>query len=927
MKRAYFACLFQCLATTFLLPQSNPVPLINQSAGVVPPISASEADPEAHAKILDSYGKLPMSFEANHGQADARVKFLSRTGGYSLFLTGDEAVLALSATKSNTHKAKIAGTPQTSHSDIQPKAGAVLRMKLRNANLAAKVSGVDELAGTSNYFIGNDPSKWRTNVPTYGKVKYEGIYSGIDLVYYGNQRQLEYDFIVSPGADPHRIAFDISGAKRIRRDGKGDLVFKVGDDEMRWHKPVAYQEKGGTRQEIAAHYAITDKNRVGFELAKYDVGKPLYIDPLIYSTYLGGSGQDSGDGIAVDSQGNAYVTGHTNSTNFPTMNPLQSANHGGHYGYDAFVTKINAAGSALVYSTYLGGSGDDYGFGIAVDGGGNTYVTGVTNSTDFPTKNPLQPANADAAYGNAFVAKINAAGSALVYSTYLGGSGNGIYGDRGSRIAVDIAGNAYITGYTGSTDFPTANPLQPSYGGAYTDAFVTKINSEGSALVYSTYLGGSNVDEGYGIAVDSAGNAYITGSTFSTDFPTANPLQPANGGTLDAFVAKINPSGSAFAYSTYLGGSDRDYGVGIAVDSSGNAYVTGLTYSINFPVTPGALQTQCKNGNGCANYGDAFVTKLNPTGSALVYSTYLGGSRSEEGQAIVVDSAGNAYVAGETDSTNFPKTVPSCSGSWDAFVTRLNPTGSALVYSTCFGGSGTDIGSDIAVDSASNAYVTGFTKSTNFPTKHPLQAAYGGGGDAFIAKIQMLAVTTTTLSSSPNPSPYGQAVTFTAVVTSALGPPPNGETVSFMKGARVLGTGTLDGGSASFTTSALPVGTDYIKAAYGGDSNFAGSTSKAVSQVVSKATTTTALTSSQNPSNFGQSVTFTASVAPQFTGTVKGTVTFYDGTTALKTVALSGDAAKITTSTLTSGSHTITAMYNGSSSFNGSSASLTQTVN
>jgi hypothetical protein len=263
-----------------------------------------------------------------------------------------------------------------------PKAGGVLRMKLRHANPAAKVTGVDELLGTSNYFIGNDPTKWRTNVPTYAKVKYEGIYSGIDLVYYGNQRQLEYDFIVAPGADPHRIALDVSGAKRIRRDAQGDLVLKVGEGEIRWHKPVVYQEKNGTRQLIAAHYAITNTIRVGFELAKYDASTSLYIDPLLYSTYLGGSGTDYGFAIAVDGSGNAYVTGRTNSTNFPKMNPLQPIYGGG--DWDAFVAKINPTGSALVYSTYLGGSSFDASQGIAVDNAGNAYVTGSTGSTDFP---------------------------------------------------------------------------------------------------------------------------------------------------------------------------------------------------------------------------------------------------------------------------------------------------------------------------------------------------------------------------------------------------------------------------------------------------------------------------------------------------------------------------------------------------------------
>src|SRR5713226_7581473 len=369
MKRAYFICLFQCLTTTFLLAQSNPVPLTNQNARVVSPIHSSQADQKAQAKILDGYGKLPLSFEPNHGQADGRVKFLSRTGGYTLFLTGDEAVLAMRGKKAKKNSpqslkpaaaagmqagfvsghrfsdtasptqeaAPLAAGPAEATTESTTR--GVLRMKLHNANPAAKVTGVDELAGTSNYFIGNDPAKWRSNVSTYAKVKYEGIYSGIDLVYYGNQRQLEYDFIVAPGADPRRIQFDIGGARRIRRDAHGDLVLKMktGEGEIRWHKPVVYQEKNGMRQLVAARYAITDKNRVGFEVAQYDVSRALYIDPLIYSTYLGGSGHDYGYGIAVDSAGNAYVTGFTESTDFPTMNPLQAANAGGFQ--DAFVTK------------------------------------------------------------------------------------------------------------------------------------------------------------------------------------------------------------------------------------------------------------------------------------------------------------------------------------------------------------------------------------------------------------------------------------------------------------------------------------------------------------------------------------------------------------------------------------------------------------
>jgi Beta-propeller repeat len=775
MRPLRLVSLCTSLVSTMVLAQSASVisqSLVTKSA--VPSV-LSQPDPAMQAKVADSYGKLPLSFEANHGQADGRVKFLSRTGGYTLFLTGDEAVLALSAGKAKNKfpvETRLAASPReaksNSNSIPESATGTVLRMKLRNANPAVKVTGTDELAGTSNYFIGNDPAKWRTNVPTYAKVKYEGIYSGIDLVYYGNQRQLEYNFIVAPGADPRRIAFDVSGAKRIRRDAHGDLVLKVGEGEIRWHKPVVYQEKEGARQEVAAHYAITDKNRVRFELAKYDANQPLYVDPLLYSTYLDGSGEFYGGGIAVDSSGNAYVTGLAVSNFQPTPGAFRTTFGGG--SWDAFVTKFNPAGSALVYSTYLGGSGADYGTGIAADSAGNAYVTGNTCSTDFPTKNPLQQTygGGSSTYmcGDAFVTKISPAGSALVYSTYLGGSDV----DVGLGIAVDSTGNAYVTGATFSTNFPTVNPLQPAYGGNG-DAFVSKISPTGSALVYSTYLGGSSTEDSFavpwlsygGIAADSAGNAYVTGFTQSTDFPTMNPFQPANGGDTDAFVTKINPTGSALVYSTYLGGSSADYGHGIAVDSAGNAYVTGFAQSNNFP-TMNPLQP--------TNHGyiNAFVAEINPSGSTLVYSTYLGGEDADYGNAVAVGSAGDAYVTGYTTSTTFPVTPGAfeavcnhglhCSHYGDAFVTKINSAGSALAYSTYLGGNRQDYGYGIAVDSAGSAYVTGQTDSVNFPTKNPLQPNAVSG--AFVTKIDTRAVTTTTLSSSRNPSIYGQAVTFTA---------------------------------------------------------------------------------------------------------------------------------------------------------------------
>lgn len=912
MKRAFLVslplvclplvCLLQFVIATssLLFSQSNP------------PAHAISS-PRAQAEI-PRYGKLPLSFEANHGQSDPKVKFLSHGNGYSLFLTTDEAVFTLPASSTQT-------APQP--------APRTLRMKLLHSNPATQLTGVDQLPGTSNYFIGNRSTDWRTHIPTYAKVKYQAIYSGIDLVYYGNRSQLEYDFVVAPGADPHHIQLELRGTQRIRQDKHGSLRLNLGDRgqaEIRWLRPVAYQEINGARQPVAAHYTIAG-NRIGFELAPYDPTRTLYIDPLLYSTYLGGSGGDGGRAIAVDTAGNAYITGATSSTNFPAVNPLQS-NYAGNI--DAFITKINPAGSALVYSTYLGGSGADQANGIAVDNAGNAYVAGFTESSDFPTRNPLQSAYAGG-NGDAFVAEINPTGSALVYSTYLGGPGQ----DLAASIAVDSTGNAYITGNAGSGFPTTPGSFQPACKNncAGADAFLTKISPSGLALAYSTYLGGSNAEQAFGIAIDTAGSAYVTGVTWSTDFPvTPGAYQTVcnNGSGCaafgDAFVTKLNPAGSALVFSTYLGGSSYDVGYGIAVDSAGYTYVTGYTFSNNFPSN--YLQL------GLHGPQDAFVTKFNPTGSGLIYSTYLGGTGNDGGQSIAADATGNAYVTGFTYSTNFP-TTPNpfqtlcgdvkCSFG-DAFVSEINPNGSAFVYSTYLGGRGQDIGAGITLDSVGNAYLTGSTGSSNFPvTPGAFQTTYYGS-TSFVTRIHLVS-TTTALTASPNPSTYGEAVTLTAVVTSNLGTqPPDGEAVSFMKGKTLLGTAMLAGGVASFTTATLNAGTMAATAVYAGDPGFGGSSSTPVKQVVNLATTTTILASSVNPSELGQSVTFTATVTPEFNCIVKGTVTFYDGATVLATAVVKNGAARFATRTLTSGTHNITAAYNGTANFDRSSAALTQTV-
>jgi len=978
MKRADVACLFLCLTPTFLFSQSSPAAGIDNSVAADSPISPSQAGPKDQAKILVNYGRLPLSFEANRGQIDARVKFLSRSNGYSLFLTRDEAVLVFGARKrvwpqrpgsssvmdsrsasKDEFLLKAAGQRASPGHDAMDEtiSGSVLRMKLRNANLSTKVSGVDELPGKSNYLIGNDPARWRSNVPSFAKVKYEGIYSGIDLLYYGNQQHLEYDFIVAPGADPRRIGFDVRGANQIPRNSQGDLVFKVGEGEIHWRKPLAYQEKNGVRHLVAVRYLLTDKNHVGFVLAKYDVTRQLYIDPLIYSTYLSGGGA-SGNSIAVDSAGNTYVTGKTVSTDFPvTAGAFQGVCHiGNGVGCaNAFVTKINPSGSALVYSTYLGGSGGafagDSGFGVAVDSAGNAYVTGGTYSSDFPTTpgsfQTTTPACGFFNCENVFLSKLDPTGSALVYSTYLGGSGD----DSGFGIAVDATGHAYITGVTHSGDFPTTSgAFQTDFSGACCNAFVTKFNLTGSALVYSTYLGGSSIgygEKGYGIAVDSAGSAYVTGLTDSADFPTT-PGALLRTGT-GAFVSKLSKDGSALVYSTYLGG-ERTAGAGIAVDSTGSAYVTGVVESSSFPTTPGAFQTTCGGGGG---YGclDVFVTKFNPTGSALIYSTFLGGNEDDFATGIALDSARNAYVTGITSSLNFPTAHPlqptgngPVFGQANAFITKVNPTGSALVYSTYFGSNvfsdfvGTPgvgpQGLGIAVDSSGNAHVIGTTGSNTFPTMRPLQPFLNGGGDAFVAKISAVPSDITQfplhlnfsgqptgVASNPQVSVLNNASNADLTITSIN---ITGANSGDFAQTNNCGTSVPPGTSCSITVTFTPKATGnrsaVVKVADSAPQQSVSLTGLGLLDTVTK------LTSNPNPSALGKGVTFKATVSSPSGGTPTGSVDFVDGGTTLANSTLIDGEAKFATNDLPLGLNAITALYSGDSKYGFSNSELNQHV-
>ena len=464
--------------------------------------STTPADPATQARLTAEYGQLPLTFEANQGQTDPRVNFLTQGAGYMAFLTPNSAVMELQ----------------------QGTSGNVVTMKLLAANRGSHAVGLDKQAGVSNYFVGNDHSKWHTNIANYADVAYNGVYRGINLVYHGDQQQLEYDFVVQPGASPGAIRLVFGGVTGKSLDARGDLVLHTSGGDMVEHAPVAYQIVNGVEHAVASRFVIGPGGQVGFQVGHYDHGKALVIDPVLslsYSTYLGGKANDIGHAITVDSSGNAYITGYTDSSNFPTSGPVQRSSAGGD---DVFVTKLNPTGTALVYSTYLGGTNADIGNAIAVDSAGNAYVTGWTASANFPTTSPLQAHLKGSE--DAFSLKLNPAGTALVYSTFLGGSGL----DQGYGIAVDGSGNAYVSGTTASTDFPTTPGAYQTTDPAITVAFVAKVNATGSSLGYATYLGGSANGDGRGIAVDGSGNAYVTGDTRSTNFATAGAFQTTFGG-------------------------------------------------------------------------------------------------------------------------------------------------------------------------------------------------------------------------------------------------------------------------------------------------------------------------------------------------------------------------------------------------------------
>jgi hypothetical protein len=650
---------------------------------------------------------LPVSFEVNQGQVDSQVHFLARAGQGTMYFTPAEAVLAL-ASRNSQSKAQI----------------SALRLKWVGANANPQIVAEQPLPGRINYLIGRDPAHWHTGIPTFARVRYRGLYPGVDAAFYGKEGKIEYDLVLSPGASLQKISFALDGITRMKLANNGDLVLQLTNGEARQLRPVAYQEVNGTRRLLAAHYVIHRDNTVGFEVAGYDRKLPLVIDPtLAYSTYASaGSNFHVVDSVAVDQFGNAYVSGGT-SVAFPNKHP----EFGSQVGENAYVSKFSPSGGSLIYSTVFGGNSGDEAIAMAIDRFGNTYLAGDTGSTDFPTtpgafKTPPQSLDAN----NVFITKLNPSGTAFVYSLVLGGGDE----DQIRALALDTQHRVYVTGFTCSTNFVVKNAFQPvtiaqncADGGG--DAFVTRVNAAGTDLDYSTYLDGSFESSGNGIAVDSTFHAYVTGSTESADFPTTPgafqrvlkaqviPGDPHDTHQSNAFVTKFSADGRSLVYSTFLGGSANDVADAIALDADGRAYVTGNATSSDFPITSGAFQKTLRGGN------DAFVTKFQINGSGLFYSTFLGGSGAEGGTSIAVDSVGRAYVAGGTSSTNFPLLNPiqaHLAGALDAFVTKLSATGNALFFSTYLGGTANDIATSLRLDTAGNAFVGGATDSTNFPT-------------------------------------------------------------------------------------------------------------------------------------------------------------------------------------------------------------------